>query len=96
MNIMKELQNPSIRNFSEEVKELELEQLIERKRDIDTALEYGLFPDWAIYSSLTSSSKRELNYWDLSDILRYRKNILMEMLDRCKSFELYPKLKFYF
>lgn len=96
MNTMKNSQDPRLRNFSEEIKELQLEKLIERKREIDTALEYGLFPDWAVYASSTASSKWELNYWELSDLLRYRKNVLMEMLDRCSSFELYPKLKFYF
>jgi len=93
MSSTKEYTSPKSRDFSEELKELKLETLIERKKDIDIMVEYGLFPDWASYSVNRSPG---FTYWELEDVLRYRKLLYMELLDRCKSFELYPKIKFTF
>jgi hypothetical protein len=44
---MKEYTNPRDRDFYQELKELNLKTLHERKKDIDIMIEYGLFPDWA-------------------------------------------------
>jgi len=57
-------------------------------------MEYGLFPEWMIVK--TSKSVFDVSYWDMYDVMRYRRLLLMELLDRSKRFELYPKLKFYF
>jgi len=93
MNSTTEYTNPRNRDFSDELKALELKLLMERRKDVDIMIEYGLFPDWASYPVTESPG---FKYWDLEDILRYRKNLYMELLDRCKSFELFPKIKFNF
>lgn len=94
MSSITEYTNPRNRDFSQELKEMELDTILERQRDIDIVIGYGMFPDWASFS--TGNKITDIKYWDLEDILRYRKVLLMELLDRCKTFELYPKIKFKF
>ena len=93
MSSTTEYTDPRNRNFSDELKAHKLEVLLERKKDIDTLMIYGMYPDWACYPTITSPS---FQYWDLEDVLRYRKNLYMELLDRCESFELLPNIKFNF
>lgn len=88
------LQNPLNRCFATEIKELDLDTLIKRKEDIEKVLEFGVFPEWMIIK--TGKSIFNLSYWDAADVLRYRRILLMELLDRSKKFDLFPKLKFYF
>lgn len=93
MSTTTEFTNPRTRDFSDELKGFKLETLKERMKDINIMIEYGLFPDWASYPTSHSPGFR---YWDLEDVLRYRKLLYMELLDRCTSFELVPKIKFNF
>ena len=88
------LQSPSKRCFATEIKNLDLDTLIKHKEEIEKYIEYGLHPNWMIVKK--EGGVFNISYWDTYDIARYRRLLLMEMLDRCKRFELYPKLKFYF
>lgn len=93
MSITTEYTNPKNRDFSDELKTHDLQVLLQRKKDIDVLKDYGMFPDWVSYSDATTST---IQYWEVEDIWRYRKNLYMELLDRCTSFELVPELKFHF
>lgn len=88
------LQHPSKRCFATEIKELDLDTLIKRKDDIERFMDLGLYSEWMIIKS--GKSIFDVNYWDPYDVLNYRRLLLIEMLDRCKRFELVPKLKFFF
>jgi len=90
--------DPRKRSFADEIKELDTKTLLERQRDIDIFVQYGLYPEWAILEKKSKYLKIKtfLDYWDTGDIFRYRIVLNMELLDRCDKFELYPKLKFYF
>lgn len=88
------LQSPSCRCFATEIHNLDLDALIERQKDIETYYEFGVYPNWMVYKE--SKSIFSIRYWDVYDVTRYRKLLSMELLDRCKKFELYPELKFYF
>lgn len=94
MSTLINLQPPSKRCFATEIKELNLDTLIKRKEELEKVMEYGLFPEWMIVK--TSKSVFDVSYWDMYDVMRYRRLLLIELLDRSKKFELYPKLKFYF
>lgn len=88
------LQHPSKRCFATEIKELDLDSLIKRKEDIERYMEYGVCSEWMIVK--TGKSIFNISYWDAFDIMRYRRILMMELLDRCKRFDLTPRLKFYF
>jgi len=56
-------------------------------------MEYGVYPTWAVNMA---KGKFFVDYWEPYDVFRYRKAVYMELLDRCKSFEIMPKIKFNF
>ena len=93
MNIINAFKDPKKRCFSEEIVSFSTEKLQSRLLDIERFQEYGVYPNWAacIYEGNTF-----VDYWEPYDLYRYRKAIYMELLDRCKSFEMIPKLKFTF
>lgn len=93
MSSMNVFTDPRKRCFSEEVKPLSTEDLLKRQKEIETFMEYGVYPNWAINMS---QEKFFVDYWEPYDIFRYRKALYMELLDRCKSFEIMPKIKFNF
>jgi hypothetical protein len=88
------LQNPSKRCFSTEISKLDLDILIDRQKDIEKYLEYGVCSNWMIFKE--GKGIFSLKYWDYYYIIRYQRLLLMELLDRCKKFELFPKLRFFF
>lgn len=88
------LQNPSKRCFSTEISTLDLDTLIDRQKDIEKYMEYGVCSTWMVYKE--GKGIFSLKYWDSYDIMRYQRLLMMELLDRCKKFDLYPKIKFYF
>jgi len=77
-----------------ELKELDLDTILERNQDIEKYLEFGFYSTWMIIKN--GKSIFDLTYWDTYDVMRYQRLLMMELLDRCKRFDLYPKLKFYF
>jgi len=88
------LQSPSKRCFSTEISKLDLDTLIDRQKDIEKYLEYGVCSTWMVFKE--GKGIFSLKYWDSYDIMRYQRLLMMELLDRCKKFDLYPKIKFYF
>lgn len=88
--------SPATRCFSTELKELDLEILLNRKKDIELYIKTGMYFKWMIVKDELPGGILNIKYWDDYDIARYRRLLFMELLDRCKKFELYPKLKFYF
>ena len=88
------LQSPSKRCFATELKSFDLDILIKHNEDIDRYIDYGVYPNWMIVKE--GKSIFNIRYWDTHEIARYKRLLNMELLDRCKRFELYPKLKFYF
>jgi len=86
---------PSTRCFDCEIKELDTQVLLSRKTDIDVLLKTGLYPEWMIITK-PNSSIFNIDYWDSYDIERYKLLLNMELFDRCKKCDFYPKLKFYF
>jgi len=85
--------DPRTRCFSEEVKTLSTEILLSRQKEIESFMEYGVYPTWAVNMA---KGKFFVDYWEPYDVFRYRKAVYMELLDRCKSFEIMPKIKFNF
>jgi len=98
MSTMTDSSDPRKRSFADEIKELSTKTLLERQRDIDIFVQYGMYPDWAVYEKESKYLKIKsiLDYWEMEDIFRYRIVLNMELLDRCDKFELYPKLNFFF
>jgi len=89
-----DLRDPSRRCLATELKNLDLDIILERNKDIEKYLEFGFYSTWMVIKN--GKSIFDLTYWDSYNIMRYRRLIHMELLDRCKKFDLYPKLKFYF
>jgi len=95
MNSTNDYKDPSTRSFCDEIKALEIEELKARHKDIETYLYYGIRPIWTVIID-PSASILNVKYWAPEDLVRYRRILMVEQLDRCKSFELLPKLKFNF
>lgn len=88
--------DPSIRCFASEIKEIDTDTLLKRKKDIDILLKTGLYPEWMIIIKKNDTSLFNFEYWDLYEVERYKLLTNMELFDRCKKCDFYPKLKFYF
>ena len=94
-NFTKVYDDPKNRCFSSELKTFDTETLIKRRQQIEKYFDWGIPPEWT--AIITSSDSHVHNgYWVVEELLRYRKLLLMELLDRCKSFELIPKIEFKF
>lgn len=92
---MNDYSEPSKRSFNDEIQALETKELRSRYKDIETYLDFGIRPIWTAIID-PSTSILNVKYWDPEDLIRYRRILMMELLDRCKSFELIPKIKFNF
>jgi len=92
---MTDYRDPSTRSFCNEISALDTKELIARNKDIETYLDYGIRPIWTVIVD-PSSSILNMKYWHPEDLVRYRRILMMELLDRCKSFDLIPKIKFKF
>ena len=95
MNSTKEYKDPRERSFSDEIHALDTDVLRERYNDIELYLDEGIRPSWTVILK-PSSSLLDLKFWVPEDIVNYRRILMMELLDRCKSFELIPEIKFNF
>lgn len=95
MSSMKEYKDPRERSFCDEIHALDTQVLRERYSDIEVYIKHGIRPMWTVIVS-PSSSLLDMKFWTAEDVFNYKRILLMELLDRCKSFELYPKLKFNF
>lgn len=95
MSSTNEYKDPRQRSFSEEIKALDTLVLRERYQDIETYLDEGIRPMW---TAIVNGSKSifDMRFWDPEDLINYRRLLMMELLDRCKSFDLIPKIKFHF
>jgi hypothetical protein len=89
-----DLQSPSKRCLATELKKLDTQSILERKLDIERYIEFGFYSTWMIVKE--GSTIYDLSYWEPEDIIRYRRLINMELLERCSTFKLVPKLEFYF
>jgi len=87
--------DPRTRDFAVELANLELKDLQKRYKDIQTYMEFGIRPNWTVIID-PNKLINDIKYWSPDDLLRYRRLIMIEMLDRCKSFELVPTIKFKF
>lgn len=95
MSSTKEYKDPRERSFAEEIKALDTEVLKERFNDIEIYVNEGIRPNWTVILT-PSSSIFDMKFWNVEDLYNYRRLLMMELLDRCKSFDLIPKIKFYF
>ena len=94
MSTLINLQSPSKRCFATEISELDIDTLISRQKDIEKYMTFGVCSTWMVCKE--GRGIFSLRYWEAEDIIRYQRLLLMEMLDRCKNFDLYPRVKFYF
>ena len=94
MNSTTDYKDPQTRYFADEIKDLSAEELQQRYKDIEIYLKTGIRPSWTVI--VDSNTLLNMRYWYPEDLVRYRRILVMELLDRCKSFELIPKLKFKF
>jgi len=95
MNSTKEYKDPRTRSFADEIKALDTKVLRERYDDIELYLDEGVRPLWtAIING--SKSIYGIQFWDPEDFINYRRLLMIELLDRCKTFELIPAIKFNF
>jgi hypothetical protein len=94
MNSTTDYRDPQTRYFADEIKDLSAEELQQRYKDIEIYLKTGIRPLWTVI--VDSNTLLNMRYWYPEDLVRYRRILVMELLDRCKSFELIPKLKFKF
>ena len=95
MSIMTNYSSPTNRCFASELKELDLDQILERKKDIDTYIDNGVYSTWMVVTDLKDTIFK-YEYWNDYDIVRYNRLLNMELFDRCTKCELYPELKFIF
>lgn len=86
--------DPSKRCLATEVKELDTDTLLLRLKDIELYIKTGTACKWMFIKN--EKTLLGLEFWNSFDLARYKLLINMELLDRCKSFELLPKLKFNF
>ena len=94
-NFTKIYDDPKNRCFSSELKTLDTETLIKRREQIEKYLVRGILPEWTAIISSTDPLVHQ-GYWVTEEFLRYHKLLLMELLDRCKSFKLAPQIEFDF
>jgi len=95
MSSTNEYKDPRKRSFADEIKALDTLVLRERFKDIETYLDEGIRPTWTVILN-PSSSIFNMKFWDPEDLINYRRLLMIELLDRCKSFDLLPEIKFYF
>jgi len=94
MDYTPDYKDPQTRYFADEIKDLSTDDLQQRHKDIELYLKTGLRPLWTVITG--SNALESMRYWYPEDLVRYRRILMMELVDRCKSFELIPKIKFKF
>jgi len=77
---------------------LTVQESLSRIRDIDKYFTHGIDPPWA---TVTSDNPLILMFYKTAILKEtfldnYQKILNMNLLDKCSSFSLYPKLKFEF
>lgn len=95
MSSTSEYKNPRTRSFADEIKALDTLVLRERMKDIELYLDEGIRPMWTVILN-PSTSIYDMKFWDPEDLINYRRLLMIELLDRCKSFDLIPKIVFHF
>ncbi len=90
-----EYKDPRQRSFVDEIKALDTKVLRERYDDMELYLDEGVRPLW---TAILNGPKpiAGIKFWNAEDFINYRRLLMMELLDRCKSFELVPAIKFNF
>ena len=86
--------DPSNRCLASEVKLLDTETLVLHMKDIEHYVKTGTASKWMVVKE--DDTLVHMEFWNSYDLARYKLLINMELLDRCNSFELLPKLKFHF
>lgn len=87
--------DPRNRDFAVELANLDIKDLQKKYKDIQTYMEFGIRPNWTVIID-SNQPIYDIKYWSPDDLIRYRRLIMIELLDRCKSFELIPSIKFKF
>lgn len=95
MNSTKEYKDPRERSFCDEIHALDTDVLRERYNDIELYLDEGIRPTWTIILK-PATTFLDLKHWLPEDLINYRRILMMELLDRCTSFDMFPEVKFYF
>jgi len=86
--------DPAKRCLASEVKLLDSEALVQHLKDIEHYVKTGTASKWMVVKK--DDVLVHIEFWNSFDLARYKLLINMELLDRCNSFELLPKLKFHF